>query len=209
MERFPKTAQEAEKLIQLADLLKDAAQTVIEEWKKEDFTNAPSSDNLFTKDTATVLPGWELHQAQRTILAATGAITELVVEPYARVQEVACQFFEARALFIASERRIADLLADAGPNGLTVTELSEKTTIEKGKLGKIHLGAGLSRKTNRADFVSSESRSSDNALLVFGSYIPRNRERAIRQQPDIGGIGQERATARLRSSLVSTTAWTT
>jgi hypothetical protein len=31
MERFSKSAEEAEKLNQLADLLKDAAQTIIEE----------------------------------------------------------------------------------------------------------------------------------------------------------------------------------
>lgn len=138
MERFPRTNDEAEKLLKLADLLRESALTVIEEWKKEDFSLAKSgTGNAFgSQDTAAILPSPALHQAQRTILAATGAISELVVEPYARIQEVGCQYFESRALFIAAERRIPDLLAEAGDDGLDVSTISEKTGIEVAKLGK-------------------------------------------------------------------------
>lgn len=137
MERFPKTAEDATKLIQLADLLKQSALTVVEEWKKEDFSQTGPSNSFSSQDTAAVLPNARLHQAQRTILAATGAITELVVEPYSRVQEVGCQYFESRALFIAAERRIPDLLADAGGDeGLDVETLAQKTGIEAAKLCK-------------------------------------------------------------------------
>jgi hypothetical protein len=136
MERFPRSVQEAEQLIQLADLLKEAAKTVIGEWKKEEFPKTESANSFYTQDTAAVLPNVTLHEAQRVILAATGAITELVVEPYSRVQEVACQYFESRALFIAAERRIPDLLEEAGLNGMDIATLSAKTEIEKGKLCK-------------------------------------------------------------------------
>jgi hypothetical protein len=134
MERFPKTAEEAAKLIQLADLLKKAAMTVVDEWKKEDFSQTGETNSFSSQDTSAVLPNATLHQAQRTILAATGAITELVVEPYSRIQEVGCQYFESRALFIAAERRIPDLLAEAGEKGLDVETLAQNTDIESAKL---------------------------------------------------------------------------
>ena len=37
MERYPRTPEEAEKLMKLCDLLRDAALTVKEEWAQEDF----------------------------------------------------------------------------------------------------------------------------------------------------------------------------
>ena len=44
---------------------------------------------------------------------------------------------ESRALFIAAERNIPDLLAEAGHDGLHVEALAEKTNIESKKLGKL------------------------------------------------------------------------
>jgi hypothetical protein len=44
------------------------------------------------------------------VLAIAVSVSELVTEPYSRIQEVGCQHFESRALFIAAERRILDLL---------------------------------------------------------------------------------------------------
>ncbi|RMZ86788.1 hypothetical protein DV736_g5986, partial [Chaetothyriales sp. CBS 134916] len=137
MERFPKSEQEAEKLIQLADLLQDAARMVVGEWKKEEFPTSESANSFCTQDTSAILPSPALHQAQRSLLAAIGAISELVVEPCSRVQEVACQFFESRALFIAAERSIPDLLEEAGDDGIDIATLSQKTGIEKGKLSRI------------------------------------------------------------------------
>ncbi|KKA24443.1 O-methyltransferase [Rasamsonia emersonii CBS 393.64] len=133
MERFPRSSPDAESLLQLVDLLKQSANTVIEEWKKEDFTKGKGG----SQDTPAVLPSHRLHQAQRTILAITGALVELVAEPYSRIQEVGCQYFESRALFIAAERRIPDLLAEAGESGLEIDQLAAKTGIEASKLARI------------------------------------------------------------------------
>jgi hypothetical protein len=80
------------------------------------------------------LPSRRLHEAQRTILAISGSLNELLIEPANRLQEFAGQFWEARALAVAAERRIPDLLHDAGEGGMNVKTLSQKTGVESAKL---------------------------------------------------------------------------
>ena len=132
MERHPRSPEEADKLLLLADLLRDAALTVQDEWAKEDFS-APA-----VQDTARILPSPRLWEATRTIESISGALVELVCEPHQRVQQVLTQFFESRALFIAAERRIPDLLAQAAVVGaapaLDIDALAAKTGIDAGKL---------------------------------------------------------------------------
>ncbi|KAL6231241.1 hypothetical protein BDW75DRAFT_220708, partial [Aspergillus navahoensis] len=142
MERFPRASADAQQLLQLAELFKQSAEIIADEWSKEKFTESTlkpngTTSNLGSQDTARILPSPRLHEATRTILAITGAATELVAEPYSRIQEVACQYFESRALFIAAERRIPDLLAGAGEDGLSVGEIAEATGIEERKLSRI------------------------------------------------------------------------
>jgi hypothetical protein len=47
---------------------------------------------------------------------------------------------ESRALYIAAERKIPDILAEAGEKGLAIQTLAEKTGIEYRKLGKLVMG---------------------------------------------------------------------
>lgn len=136
MERFPRSREEANKLLKLSDQLRDAALTVQEEWAKEDFSGPLAADG---KDTARVLPSHKLWEAEKTIEAISGSLVELVSEPYQRVQQILTQFMESRALFIVAERDIPDLLAEAGDEGLEIKVLAEKTSIESKKLGKIHV----------------------------------------------------------------------
>ncbi|KAI4225567.1 MAG: hypothetical protein L6R36_003818 [Xanthoria steineri] len=135
MERHPRSPEEADKLLLLADLLRDAALTVKDEWAKEDFS-APA-----VQDTARILPSPRLWEATRTIESISGALVELVCEPNQRIQQVLTQFFESRALFIAAERRIPDLLAQAAVVGaapaLDIDALAAKTGIDAGKLSRI------------------------------------------------------------------------
>ena len=133
MERFPRTLTDAVHIIQLSDLLKTSALTVVDEWAKETDFKLGTEDHG-SHDNPRALPSHKLHDAQRTILAITGCLTELIAEPYSRVQEVACQYWESRALYIAAERRIPDLLAEAGENGLNIKELGRMTGIEHLKL---------------------------------------------------------------------------
>ncbi|KAL6305483.1 S-adenosyl-L-methionine-dependent methyltransferase [Sparassis latifolia] len=118
----------AEKLLAVVDLVVNAAQVVIQEWTKEDATGGqnalPASVDLF--------------KAQRTILAACGSFTEILQVPQRRILEVANQFFEARALHIAVEHRVAHHLAEVDQAvGMPISELSKATGLHPGKLSRI------------------------------------------------------------------------
>lgn len=132
MERFPKSLPDAVRLLQLADLLKNSAQTIVDEWARETQTIAGSRKTK--DDRPNILPSRKLHDAQRTVLAITGSLTELVAEPYSRIQEVGCQYWESRALYIVAERRIPDLLDEAGEEGMDIQDIGKKTGIEYLKL---------------------------------------------------------------------------
>lgn len=79
-------------------------------------------------------PEWPLFDKRRTLLAAAGLLTELVSDPSNRLLEVSSQYFEARALHIAADARIPDLLSTSGSRGLHVQDLSSKIGIESRKL---------------------------------------------------------------------------
>ncbi|KAI8630832.1 S-adenosyl-L-methionine-dependent methyltransferase [Xylariaceae sp. FL1651] len=83
------------------------------------------------------LPAKPLFDAQRTLLAAAGMITELVSEPQSRLLEVSSQYFEARALHIAASHRIPDILAQHGQEGLDIKSLAGKVGIESRKLSRV------------------------------------------------------------------------
>lgn len=136
MERFARSTDEAVKLLNLSDQLREAALTVQEEWAKEDFSGPLTVEG---SATARILPSHRLWEAEKTIEAISGSLVELVSEPYQRVQQILTQFMESRALFIVAERDIPDLLAEAGNEGLGIDVLAEKTNIESKKLGRIHI----------------------------------------------------------------------
>lgn len=85
--------------------------------------------------SSTTLPPKPLFDAQRNILAATGSLTEAVIDPSARLLEVSSQFFEARALHIVADLRVADILDESGEDGVTMEELATRTGVETRKLG--------------------------------------------------------------------------
>jgi hypothetical protein len=125
MQRSPKSLNNAVDLLKTSDLLASSVRTIINEWSKEDGNN-----NI-------QLPSHKLYQAQRTVSAITGTLTELVADPASRVIEVACQYWESRALYIAAERRIPDLLAAAGDGGLGIQAIANATKIEQLKLSRV------------------------------------------------------------------------
>jgi len=131
MERLPHTPKDANELLRLSDLLREAALTIKDEWAKEDFSHQDES-----KDSSRILPSHKLWNAERTVEAVTGSLLELVAEPHQRIQQILAEFMESRALFIAAERRIPDLLNGAGPDGMDIQSIAEKTGIERRKLGE-------------------------------------------------------------------------
>jgi hypothetical protein len=129
MERQPKSLCDAAQLLQTADIISNTVQAIIAEWSAEVKASKGSR-----KQNAPTLPSRELFDAQRTILAAVGKLTELVSDPSARILEVATQFQESRSLYIAAERRIPDILAAGDGGGVHVDQISQKARIEPRKL---------------------------------------------------------------------------
>lgn len=137
MSRQAKSLTDAAQLLQTVDLLSKAVNVIVSEWAKESELLEGAAAAGPPTSSAQILPSHELYDAQRTILAATGKLTELVQEPSVRILEVATQFQESRALYIAAERRIPDLLiAKDKTGGTLLSEISDKAKIESRKLCK-------------------------------------------------------------------------
>ncbi|KAI9688867.1 MAG: hypothetical protein M1822_001224 [Bathelium mastoideum] len=83
-----------------------------------------------------VLPAKPLFNAQRTLLSAAGLLTELASEPSNRLLEVGSQYFEARCLHIAAEKRIADIVSDRH-EGVPVLEIADIAGADARKLSRI------------------------------------------------------------------------
>lgn len=124
MERKPKTIHDAAQLLQLSKLLVASVETIVNEWSEE-----------AKLDKLPELPSKELYEAQRTVLAIGGSLEELVCDPSLRVMEMACQYWETRALYILAERRVPDILSEQ-PSGVAVEELAKRVGIQDAKLGR-------------------------------------------------------------------------
>ncbi|KAF9640005.1 hypothetical protein BFW01_g11811 [Lasiodiplodia theobromae] len=113
-------------LRQLSKLFTENIEVVIDEWKKG---TAPNG-----------VPSKEAYEAQRILTAAMGKVRELVVDPRYQIMEISQRYTDSRALFIAVERRVADLLEDGegdGRHGCSLEFLADKTGVEKCKLARI------------------------------------------------------------------------
>ncbi|RYP31586.1 hypothetical protein DL767_005695 [Monosporascus sp. MG133] len=123
-------AADIEKLRQLASLVTSATEAVIAEWTEGETTPPDTIDGI-------QLPSHRLYGAQRILAAAAGSIEELVCDPSLRLLNFSTQYVESRALHIAAEHRIADLLEDARDSELHVQELAKTIGIETEKLSRI------------------------------------------------------------------------
>lgn len=118
------TIKEASQLLQLLDITYRAVHTIIAEWAK-----LPSSSS-----DSRQLPNRELFEAQRTVIAVSGKLVELVASPSERLLEVSSQYNEARCLHIAASLRIPTILAKADEQCLFIEKLSANVGIEWHKL---------------------------------------------------------------------------
>ncbi len=149
MNRPLPTVTQKSQLLKLSELLSTTVHTIVEEWGLEREVSAsstsPSTDDLSSSSpsTAPALPSPRLYEAQRTIAAIAGKLTELVSEPSARVIEIGCQYWETRALYVAVERRVPDLLAEGDGMGMRIGDIAGRTGIEERKLGRWMRLAGL------------------------------------------------------------------
>jgi hypothetical protein len=124
-----KSAVDVARLLNLVELINNSAKTIINEW-----ADAPDSDSSEVRSG--LLDSRDCYNAQRTILGAAGMLTEVVGEPNNRLLEVSSQYFESRALHIAAEHRIPDILAGHDEEGVSVGDIGAKIGIESLKLCK-------------------------------------------------------------------------
>lgn len=130
------SSSRAQKLLALVDLINLSAKTILLEWEKEDSQSS-------TEDSVDrILPSLELYNAQRTVVATCGAFSELLQNPENFICEVAMGFFQSRALHIAAEHRVADVLAAVGQEGMLVEDLGAKIGLDPRKLGMLSFVLG-------------------------------------------------------------------
>jgi hypothetical protein len=118
----PKSTADFYKLLQLTELIQKTSTTLLKEWASG------------SSDSNSGLASPELFEAQRTLLSAAGLLTELVSDPATRLLEVSSQYNEARALHIASDLRVPDVLAK-NEKGVKIDDISSAVGIESRKLG--------------------------------------------------------------------------
>ncbi|KAI0789398.1 S-adenosyl-L-methionine-dependent methyltransferase [Abortiporus biennis] len=113
-------------------LLVSASEDVISAWE------ADPSSVIFEPGALLGVPSHKLYNARQTIEGAVGTCLELVQDPRQRLLEMTYQFHDARALHIAAEARIAEIL-DKGDkdNGVSIQSLGDQTGIQKQKLMRI------------------------------------------------------------------------
>ncbi|PLN86961.1 S-adenosyl-L-methionine-dependent methyltransferase [Aspergillus taichungensis] len=119
------TIADCARLLELTDLIQNTAKVIINEWAAAE-----------ERPVETIVSP-SLFNAQKTLLSAAGLLTELVSDPSSRLLEVSSQYNEARALHIAAELRVADIIAKSPDQRATIQTISEASGIERRKLGRL------------------------------------------------------------------------
>ena len=119
-------------LREILSLLSTAVETIASEWELHSNEGLLNGEAGYTASSASHTK----YNAVKTVLAAVGSLESLVVEPHVRLISLSTSYTIARALHIAAERNVAELLARAGDDGIHATELARLTGIEEKKLCK-------------------------------------------------------------------------
>ncbi|CCL98643.1 uncharacterized protein FIBRA_00645 [Fibroporia radiculosa] len=112
----------------LVSLLSNAVEVISREWEIKDQN----------PEHRPFLPSADLHHARQTIVGACGMLMSLVQEPHHRLMETALQYYSSRALHVAVEARLADILAEADPElGMDSKTISVRTGIPQHNLAQV------------------------------------------------------------------------
>ena len=117
------------KLRELVSLISTSSETVIAEWEQE-------LRGEYKRDTieGVSLPSGPAYEAGQVLLSASTILEELICNPHFKLITFATQYWASRALHIAAEHRIADVLDTAGAGGMDVAEVEKEINIDKRKL---------------------------------------------------------------------------
>ncbi|KAK7745653.1 hypothetical protein SLS62_009694 [Diatrype stigma] len=125
---------ESRRLLQLGSLIQSAIQDFVACKRQEVVSKTDPGRRGGEEGT---LPSKALLDAQRTLLAAAGTLTELVSEPQSRLVEVGAQYWESRALHIVVDKRVPDLLSQGENGSMHIKALGDKIGIEHRKLSRL------------------------------------------------------------------------
>ncbi|KAL1689190.1 S-adenosyl-L-methionine-dependent methyltransferase [Schizophyllum commune] len=123
------SSDRVQQLRSLVQLISEASERVISGWEAE--AAAQTADT-----TARTFPPHDLYEARQVVVSAGAMLVDLVQDPQIRILELGSQYYEARALHIAVEKNVADILATA-PHGLPLDDLAARTGVKAHKLGRI------------------------------------------------------------------------
>ena len=112
-------------------LLSTAVEKIASEWEQR-------SDNrdIHAKMGADLSISHVEHDAVKMVLAAIGSLESLIVEPHMRLNILSSSYTIPRALHIAAEKNVAEVLAQGKNNGVHAADLARSTGIEEKKLCK-------------------------------------------------------------------------
>ncbi|KAI0789396.1 S-adenosyl-L-methionine-dependent methyltransferase [Abortiporus biennis] len=134
-------AERIDRLRSAIQVLTKASEEVIKAWESEaaqSETLILSSSSIPPSQNPGSVPSHELYKARNEILGAAGVCIELVHDPQIRLLEVAFQIYEARALHIVAEKRVADIFAEGDQvHGTSIAELSKRIGIKDHKLARL------------------------------------------------------------------------
>jgi hypothetical protein len=168
----PRTIKDATQLREILFLLSTAVEKIASEWEPR------LSGSLHAKiDDAELILSHAEHDAIKTVQAAVGSLESLIVEPHMQLVCMATSFTIARALHIAAEGNVAELLSQAGKEGLSVTDLARETGIEEKKLCKCNI-----IESDRVIYLTAYSHRPYHAKLDIASCLSRSEGRLFREQ---------------------------
>jgi hypothetical protein len=126
----------ASELVHLATVILQSAK-VIDEYCKATSTNFPRLDDPFDPKSSAVCLDPAIVAATSRLLSASFQIIATTQPPAQSILDCAYGFLLSSALRTTSVAGVADVLAEAGPDGIHVEEIAKKTRTDPSKLGRI------------------------------------------------------------------------
>lgn len=126
----PQIDDPVQQLRDVLKLLSEGVERLASEWESSP-TRAPVGSG---KDRVGDTVSHAEYDAVKVILAACGSLESLVLDPCTRLSTLSMSYILARALHVAAEYNVAELLARGGHEGIRASDLAASTGIEEGKL---------------------------------------------------------------------------
>lgn len=128
----PQIETPAKQLRDILALLSTAIDRLASEWESSLDTEHRQSNSAV--ENSNPIQSHVEYDAVKVALAALGSLESLIMNPYNRLVNLSMSYLLSRALHIVVEHNVADLLAQAGNDGVQSCNLARTVGIEEGKL---------------------------------------------------------------------------